>query len=297
MKEIRVANVGVMTSTGVIYGTSNACPRAVFFRVNVGDLPVGPDSDMTFGIGHTHEDIVVNNFLAKGYELEKEKDVTLQITSEVRLRGHIDIYRADINCVYELKSVTSTDSFKKIWFYNTPKPENVIQCCTYMIMTETENGVLRYGSFLWHKFFDLEDKTLDYLRNYQQYGVEVKKDWKTKKECVAIRPTYKEFKIKFDEKGHIFINDKKFQYSAKDIERYYIEIADNLERGILGPQPENLDKQPGGFSFSPCFSCEWKSICDRYNEGLYNTIEDIISSAKQHLETLQEKYLKQRIDF
>jgi hypothetical protein len=290
---LRGAHSALITSTGVILGSQNACLRAAFLREyaeEVDGFRLQPDlrASITFGLGHTIEDVFESRLKTSGINYTKEKLIVDPITDKVNFCGHMDFVNEDEGYPYELKSISSTNTAEKVLIYSKPKLENLMQLSCYMVAMGADKAKLCYGNMVYHKWVGVEEEVWDHAKALKHASVICQKDRLSKALTIRIEPCFKIFEISIDSEGIVSYDNHRTSISVEDIVRYREEAAKYLETKTfptLRPEPIEGD-------FPVCYSCKWKNECKAWDEGVFSNEEDLLSNAKKKLVLLGEQNLK-----
>lgn len=257
--QIRGGNAGMFRNGEYRTDTHNGCPRTIKLRAFSFQTAIeDPKTYKVFKIGHLFEDW----FAAENPGLIKEHCVQFNVTESVEFIGHIDFMND--NYLYELKSVTSKNTYREVFKKGKPKEQNLLQLITYMVALERDKGKLIYGSYVkkmpYEKFEEIGDDEFEEL-------------------CETIVPDDTiEFYIHMCENGNFYCNDEKIDIHVSDIVEFWNEAATMILDEDVPPKPEKLvDKN----YFGPCHFCPAKNICasdyDSWDQ-FYNTVKNFIAS-------------------
>lgn len=260
MKQIRGGNAAIFRNGEFRTDSSSGCVRIAKLRSN--DFQAAIDEPRTlkvFKIGHMFEDWF--QYQSKT-PLKKEEQVKFEINKDVEFIGHIDYM--DDEFLYELKSVTSKNTYRDVFKKKKPKMQNVLQLATYMVALERDKGKLIYGSFL---------KTVSYDQ-LEELGDDEFEDM-----CDTLKPDeLMEFNIHMCENGHFYCNNVEIGIHILDITEFWNEAAKLIINKDIPPRPEKLDSKS---FFGPCDYCPLKDICaneyDSWDE-FYQTVKNSIAA-------------------
>ena len=258
-RQIRGGNASTYRNGEYLTDTSSGCPRliklrAYDFQPSVSD----PKTQKIFKLGHLFEEW----YGEKHPELDKESEVRFNVTDDVEFIGHIDY--SDKDYLYELKSVTSKNTYREVFRKLKPKIQNVLQLTTYMVALERDKGKLIYGSFVetvqYDKIDEIDDDEFEEI-------------------CETIKPDETvEFLIEVQEDGKFLCNKEELDLTVTDIVDFWNAAADMICDEEVPAKPKKL--KPTNY-FSPCHFCEMKNICaidyDSWNE-FYLTVKNFIAS-------------------
>lgn len=287
---LRGANSGLMTASGIVFGTQNACLRAVWFRAFVEENQQQPDlrASITFALGHSIEDVFEARLKASKIQYTKEKLIVDPITETVDFTGHMDFVNEDEGFPYELKSISSTGTAEKILVLSKPKLENIMQLAGYMVAMSVDKAKLCYGNTVYHKWVRVPEETWEAAKALKHPSVICQKDRVTKELTVRIEPCFKIFNIAIDNEGIVSYDGHNTTINVEDVVRYRETAAFYLENKQF---PRERPTQIEG-DFSPCFSCQWKNECKAFDENVFKDKEDLVFHAKNQLQKQMESSFK-----
>lgn len=268
-KQLRGGNSSIMRR-GVLYGASSSnCLRMVLLRDKVSQQ-AEPDerSKRVFKIGHLNEELFERDYLSDVEDVEKEKEVCIEISDKVDFIGHIDM--ATPGLLYELKSCTSDNTYRKVFIQNSYKKENLIQLATYMLMSETVNGFLCYTSYT----DKLQYKTLD----KHDFDAITALAEESERETRFIRVT-------FTDEGKVFADNADSGIMVQDILEFQNAAINVLENEIVypdRPEPFNSNER-----YTACYSCPLNKVCTQWEEKRWPT-ERFVRECKKALNINEE---------
>lgn len=257
MKQLRGGNSVGYIRNGVLFSdSSSGCLRRIFLRANgVEETNHDKRTLNVFALGHYSEELFEETYLKGKFEYDKEKKVVVPLSDLVEFAGSSDYVVKD--CVYELKSCTSSNTYKKVFKDGNWKQDNLVQLVNYMIALEIPVGKLCYTSFC--------DK-MDYkdLAKYSEEEV-LELARQSKKET-------KVFNVTITEEGKICVENVVVPLTVKDIMTFQEVAAD-----VLGNQKVYLDRpsQEEASFFSPCGYCPASSVCDSFEYNRFDSVEFI----------------------
>lgn len=260
MKQLRGGNAAIYRNGDFLTDSSSGCLRIAKLRSNEFQAAVDdPRTMKVFKIGHMFEDWFETQSKTP---LKKEEQVRFEINKNVEFIGHIDYMDDDF--LYELKSVTSKNTFREVFKKNKPKMQNVLQLATYMVALERDKAKLIYGSFV---------KTVTYDQ-LDELG-----DDEFEEMCDTLKPDQTiEFNIHMCEDGHFYCNNVEIGLHILDITEFWNEAASILIDEEVPPKPEKLDAKS---FFGPCDYCQLKDICaSEYDswDQFYLTVKNSIAA-------------------
>ena len=258
-KQLRGGNSSIMKN-GVLYGASSSnCLRMILLRDK--GIQSEPDerSKKVFAIGHLNEDLFEKDHLQDVEGLEKEKEYVIGVHDNVDFCGHIDF--ASPGHLFELKSCTSENTYKKVFTNKKYKIENLIQLATYMLMSETPQGFLCYTSYT----DKIQYKALDKLEmdDILQLAEE------SERETVMIPVT-------FNEEGEVLANGKGSGVFVADILEFQEAAINVLDNDLIhADRPESFELNT---KFTACYSCPLSNLCNEWEEKRFST-DEFVSKA------------------
>ena len=151
-------------------------------------------------------------FATENPMLQAEQEVCFNIKEDVDFVGHVDFINEDF--IYELKSVTSKNTYRDVFRKEKPKAQNILQLATYMVALERDKGKLIYGSFIdtitYDQFKELGDDDFEEM-------------------CETLKPDDTiEFLITIDEDGEFLSNGERTDIKVQDICAFWEAAADML---------------------------------------------------------------------
>ena len=268
-KQLRGGNSSII-KRGVLYGASSSnCLRMVLLRDK--GIQSEPDarSKKVFAIGYLNEDLFERDYLSSTPDVVKEMEVQVGLSDSVDFVGHIDI--AVPGLLYELKSCTSDNTYKKVFIEGKYKKENLIQLATYLLMTETPEGYLCYTSYT----DKIQYKSLDKVNeaDIPQLAEE------SERETVFIHVT-------FSEDGKVLVNDADSGIKVENIISFQEAAINVLENDIVYPdRPEPFDSND---RFTACSSCPLNTVCSTWEKKRWST-DKFVSEARKVLSSSSEE--------
>lgn len=269
-KQLRGGNSSIMRR-GVLYGSSSSnCLRMILLRdKKVQQMEPDARSKKVFAIGHLNEDLFERDYLDGNGTVVKEMEVQIELTDSVDFVGHCDF--AANGFLYELKSCTSDNTYKKVFIENKYKKENLIQLATYLLMTEIPEGYLCYTSYT----DTIQYKALDKVSedDIPQLAEQ------SKRETRFIHVT-------FSDDGKVFADGDDTGIKVEDILEFQQTAINVLENDVVYPdRPEPFDSSD---RFTACSSCALNSVCSEW-EGKRWPTEKFIEKARKVLNPIKEE--------
>lgn len=262
-KQLRGGNSSIMRR-GVLYGASSSnCLRMILLRDKGVQAQPDAKSKKVFLVGHLNEDLFEQDHFADRTDIVKEMEVQVGLCDNVDFVGHCDF--AVDGHIYELKSCTSDNTYKKVFIEGKYKKENLIQLATYLLMTETVEGYLCYTSYV----DKIQYKSLDKLdeADIPQLATE------SKRETVFIHVT-------FSDDGKVLVNDADSGIKVENIIEFQEAAINVLKNDIVYPdRPEPFDSND---RFTACSSCALNNVCTRWEEKRWPT-ETFVKECKKAL--------------
>jgi hypothetical protein len=267
-KQLRGGNSSIM-KRGVLYGASSSnCLRMVLLRDKGIQFEADARSKKVFAIGHLNEDLFERDYLASTPDVVKEMEVKVGLSDNVDFCGHIDLTVPGL--LYELKSCTSDNTYKKVFIEGKYKKENLIQLATYLLMTETPEGYLCYTSYTDKIQYKLLDKINE--ADIPQLAEE------SERETVFIHVT-------FSEDGKVLANDADSGIKVENIISFQEAAINVLENNTIYPdRPEPFDSSD---RFTACSSCPLNSVCTTWEAKRWST-DKFVSEVKKALNISNE---------
>lgn len=197
---------------------------------------------------------------ADGRDYVREKFVQDVIPgSKVPFQGSIDYLVSGNDCdeVHELKSTESKNKLRDIKSgkYTT---ENLAQCISYMITTNTVIGKLIYTFFQ----LDTTQEPALYVENYTRT-----------------------FEILIDNSGRIVVDSTPTKWTVYDQLLHRTTSAKVVEEGIVWDRPHNWDLMWG----SPCKFCPFSAACEKYDSGSIEGADAFVECAIEVSKPSKEK--------
>lgn len=214
-KTIRGAHSGFMRDGYCHTDSAVSCGRVMRLRVESVEERHDAATLARFEIGKNNE-----YFFLQTLTEEYQHDVEI-ITGD--FEGHADVVTD--KCVYELKSVTSKNVWKKVQ-QGKYKLSNLAQLVGYMITLNRPAGILVYTLY--------EDEN---PISSVEFNITIVNE-------------------------QIFVNNKFIRYSVPDWRAHQLYLKNQLDSEYLDPdRPMNPDDS----FFTPCTWCKWNSVCDTFN--------------------------------
>jgi PD-(D/E)XK nuclease superfamily len=256
--QIRGGNAGIFKNGEFRTDTSTGCPRVIKLRAHGFQSGIVEGSTAkVFKVGHLFEDW----FAKENPGLKIEHPVTFQITEDVQFAGHIDFVGEEF--IYELKSVTSKNTYRDVFKKKKPKDQNLIQLITYMVALERDKGKLIYGSFVNTITYDM----------FEEIG-----DDEFEEMCETLTPDDTiEFFITITKDGDVLCDGKSTDISVTDICEFWNQAAAMVVDEEVPAKPGKINEKN---YFGPCHFCDMKNICasdyDSWDQ-FYHTVKNFIA--------------------
>lgn len=268
-KQLRGGNSSIMRR-GVLYGSSSSnCLRMILLRDKGIQFEADAKSKKVFAIGHLNEDLFERDYLSDTPNVTKEMEVQIGLSDNVDFIGHVDLHTPGL--IYELKSCTSDNTYKKVFVEGKYKKENLIQLATYLLMTETPEGYLCYTSYtdkIQYKALDKIDEAA-----IPQLAEE------SERETVFIPVT-------FSDDGKVLANNADSGIKVEDILEFQEAAINVLENDIVYPdRPEPFDSSD---RFTACSSCPLNSVCSTWEAKRWST-DKFVSEVRKVLNLPSEE--------
>lgn len=255
---------------GVLYGASSSnCLRMVLLRDRGVQGEPDAKSKKVFAIGHLNEELFERDYLSLTPDVIREMEVKIGISDNVDFVGHCDFATAGL--LYELKSCTSDNTYRKVFIENKYKKENLIQLATYLLMTETVEGYLCYTSYT----DKIQYKTLDKL---DEAAIPLLAE-ESERETRFIHVT-------FSDDGKVLADDVDTGVKVEDILEFQQMAVNVLENDIVYPdRPEPFDSND---RFTACSSCALNSVCATWEAKRWST-DRFVKEARKALNLPSEE--------
>lgn len=263
--QVRGGNSGFLQNGIVITSDATSCLRRALLRHHKIEEPKNAKTQKVFGIGALNENWWEGYFKQNGLVYTKEKPFIEVVTPLSDFCGHSDFVVEDPNvgtCVYELKSVTSQNTYNKVFKKSEYKIANLAQAVNYMLAQETSYGRLVYSSYI---------EAVEY-KNLDMYSMEDIIEM-----IDLIIPEHKIFEIKIADDGKINVDGAFSSFYVKDILAHRNETARLLENNQVAPDgPQNISS---GMFDSPCGFCPFKAVCNKSVKSMRT--EDFLTQCKE----------------
>lgn len=250
---------------GVTWGSDPAsCLRRALLRHHKIEEVPNEKSQKVFAIGHLNEELFERGLKERGVTYQKELELSEPVTEDSEFCGHSD-YVVDEDfgkCVYELKSVTSKNTYKKVFDKGEPKLSNLAQCINYMLSVESTRGRLVYTSYM------------DAIE-YSDIDLYNKKDILDM--CQDIVPESRVFEVEIDAEGKILVDKKEIDFTLQDVIEHRRASANVLEKNLVFPDRP----QPSEMYNSVCAFCPFRSVCDEWDNT--ESTETFLNKCKEKL--------------
>ena len=207
------------------------CPRISMLRSLGYNSNISDASTFTFALGLASEKV----FQTEYPQAKVDVPVVIELTPQVKFVGHADgIYE---DCVYELKSVSSSSRAVETVVHREYKEGNLLQLVGYMLAAEKVKGMLRYTNFVWHKC------TVNKIPR-------------------KIVPCNVDFAVIINDDGEIEVDGRPTGITVMMVLDSLTDIAKHLVAGTVPERPEDYRKEFDG----PCSFCELRDVCEITNE-------------------------------
>lgn len=249
---LRGGNTGYINAAGESISESNSsCFRMILLRHHAVSQPLDFRSTVTFAVGHSIENAYEDFYLKGKHNYKKELFLIEEITPAIACKLAVDFFIND-SIPVELKSVSSTSSYEKVFVKGAPKFENVIQLVNYLISLELTSGSLVYINTIYHTHKGTKN-------SYKAGAGEIKK-----------------FSIDISDEGMVQINSQDTAVHINAVLDFRDKAAHIIEDDIVEPL------RPFSDTFSPCNFCFFKKVCDRFDASNFST-NDFIEQCKQQV--------------
>lgn len=268
-KQLRGGNSSIV-KRGVLYGASSSnCLRMILLRDK--GIQSEPDarSKKVFAVGHLNEELFEKDYLSSTENVSREMEVQVGLSDNVDFVGHCDF--AVPGLLYELKSCTSDNTYRKVFVEGKYKKENLIQLATYLLMTETPEGYLCYTSYT----DKIQYKSLDKINEADI--PQLAED--SERETVFIHVT-------FSDDGKVLADGDDTGIKVENILDFQKIAISVLENDIVYPdRPEPFDSND---RFTACSSCALNSVCTAWEAKRWST-DKFVKEAKRALNLPSEE--------
>lgn len=234
----------------VFVSDSAGCLRKALLRSKGIEEPIGAKTKKVFHLGAVNEEIWKTWLTEAGRKFVEEKEFCEIVTDDSNFVGHSDFVvemEDGSHLCYELKSVSSKNTYKKIFKENKPKISNLAQCVNYMVSQETNRGRLCYTSYIaaieYSEFdgYDLEEINDLVYSALEQGKIETKI-----------------FEVEIKEDGKVFLDGVYSEFDVQHVLDHRRATADVLENNkIYRDRPQTTDNS------DPCHFCPFKVVCDK----------------------------------
>jgi CRISPR/Cas system-associated exonuclease Cas4 (RecB family) len=255
---VRGSSAGVYRNGEFLSDSDTACPRRTWLRHKNVQEKISKFTEQIFNIGFQFE-----NYFGTLVEGQKEVEVNTP-----NFGGHADLVTDD--CVYETKSVTSKNTYKKVFKEKTPKSSHLIQLCHYLIQMERQKGKLVYGSFLTKEieYGKLKKMRPDAIPALMENAI----------------PEIKEFLIEISDDGFILVDGEHFEnLHVSEFLDFIEEVSALINANELPPRVEPLTPNAWG---DVCKFCPFLMVCDSNPTSL----EDFTDACQDVLDAAGEEY-------
>jgi hypothetical protein len=241
----RISDSGFVRN-GELHGGPSACPRKILLRDHGIEQRPNPGSEewfrsqITFGIGHVGEDVFEMDCKAKQLGYKREWFVCSRMDEDTEIAGSTDFIVEGIP--HELKCVSSTNVYEKVFNKREFKVENLCQLANYMLELEAPEGVLRYTNVVYHKATK----------------------WKAKPESTS-------FKVIISGEGEFVVDGKRVFTVEEILEHRELARWCLVNQAVWSGRPKSE-----GF-FDACGLCWWRDVCDAFDSKVINTTGDFLA--------------------
>lgn len=262
-KQLRGGNSVGYIRRGVLYSdSSSGCLRRILLRAHgVEETNHNKRTLNVFALGVYSEELFEEIYLAGKFEYDREKQIVVPLSKNVEFSGRSDYVVKSPDCVYELKSCTSKNTYKKVFKDGQWKQDNLVQLVNYMLFWEIAVGKLCYTSYC-----DLLDyKTLgDFTEErVKELARESKKETRV-------------FDVVFDWEGFVCVDGKRTELNVTEVLSFQQSACNALENDIVcvdRPQQETESM------FNACYSCPARTVCDRFEQFRFSS-EQFVAECK-----------------
>lgn len=263
MKQLRGGNSVGYIRRGVLYAdSSSGCLRRILLRAHgVEETNHNKRTLNVFALGIYSEDLFEGTYLEGKFDYDKEKQVVVQLSDNVEFSGRSDYIVKTPECVYELKSCTSKNTYKKVFKDGVWKQDNIVQLVNYMLFWEIATGKLCYTSYC---------DVMDYktLGDFTEEEVKEMARRSTKETRI--------FDVTFNEEGFVCVDGNLTELNIKEVLKFQSLACEVLEHELV-----YLDRpmQEEESMFNACYSCPARSVCDSFEKFRFST-EEFIAKCK-----------------
>ena len=252
---------------GMVFGSDAAsCLRRSVLRHHKIEEPINAKTRKVFEIGAINEEYWDTLLSNQGVKFVKEKEFAEYITPDTSFCGHSDFVVEDElgHIVYELKSVTSKNTYNKVFKKGEYKLTNLAQCVNYMVSQETNRGRLCYTSFIAAvEYKEIENYTMDEITE------------KINAAIAADQIETKVFEINVDDSGEVTVDGKKTDFNVLHTLEHRRKTAEALEQNrIFEGRPQSTEI--GG---NLCHFCPFSVVCNKLTLEIDS--EDFIKQCKE----------------
>lgn len=247
---IRGGMSSFMKDGQVFVSDSAGCLRKALLRSKGIEEKHNAKTLKVFHLGALNEEIWKQWLTEAGRKFVEEKEFCEPVTEDSNFVGHsdfvVELEDGSYIC-YELKSVSSKNTYKKVFKENTPKISNLAQCVNYMVSQETVRGRLCYTSYI---------KAIEY-KDFDIYDIgEINDLVYTALEAGEIET--KIFEVEIKEDGKIYLDGVYSTFDVQHLMDHRRATADVLENNkVYQDRPQTLD------SSDPCGFCPFSKVCNQ----------------------------------
>jgi len=256
---IRCANSGFLKN-GLIYGGHVACPRIALFRDCGVQSPIEDRAYKTFALGHASEEVFKGECERNNWPYVQEKFHRYDVAPNTDLAFAADFIVDGMP--YELKSVSSTAQYEKIFINGHYKTANLAQLIQEMVQLEVSKGVLRYTNYVYHSEKKSNISTINALAKRIILAKELENAKLLAKQILdsmpdkwKAAPVDRDFVVTIDEQGVILVDGLASEFTIFDLLDHRQMLIDMFENQEL--PTVNFAKE----DWPPCKGCFFEQHC------------------------------------
>lgn len=240
----------------IIYTTyKSACLRKILVQSRGYDAAINPKYTL---VGALNEERHASALTGKTIRFRREVAFEDDLVHGIRIMGHCDFALLDdegvVDCVEELKSVTSKNTYRTVIKNGVYLVENLAQLISYMIAMRCPDGRLIYT--YWEQV-DADGDELDPA------------NWTASEE--------RRFEVHIDDFGRINVDGEPTRYTVQDQIAHRVQAAVAIATGKVPQRPHNWDAP---FA-SPCAYCPFAAACTKWDSGEIESDEAFVKMAIQ----------------
>lgn len=186
--------------------------------------------------------------IAADADYEREVPFKIEIEPGVVVSGRVD-FKLSGSRIDEIKSSESLSVIQDVIKDGNPKEANVAQLITYLMAESLTYGSLVYSAFKWNKKAQVYEHIADRV-----------------------------FSVQLMARGEIYVDEKLFRFHARDVVAHMLATARVIRNRSIASRPFNHK----GFD-GPCKRCAFATTCGLYDEGILESVDDFVHSAKNEL--------------